>query len=93
MTAKKIKHDDLALDMAALGSAELVRRLFDAGEPNAAALVLLAREVAYVERALNRLGLNGASTPFGALEALAKEVKDGLERLASAVDALPSGGP
>jgi hypothetical protein len=36
-----------------------------------------------IEGALDRLGINGASTPMGAVELLALEVKEDAERLAA----------
>lgn len=35
-----------------------------------------------IANALDRLGLNGAATGMGAIEALAKELKEGTERIA-----------
>ena len=41
-----------------------------------------------VARALDRLGTGNASTDMGAIELLAKEVKDGTERIADAINNL-----
>ena len=38
-----------------------------------------------IAEALNNLGTANASTPMGAIEMLAKEVRDGSDRLASAL--------
>jgi hypothetical protein len=53
----------------------------DADENIALALYQIARE-------LNALGLKGAGTQLGAIELLAKETRDGLDRVACALDAL-----
>jgi hypothetical protein len=36
-----------------------------------------------IEGALDRLGINGASTPMGAIELLSLKVREGTERLAA----------
>ena len=51
----------------------------------ARAIVVLAGSVNRVAVQLKYLGNADASTPFGAIEALGKEVRDGFAALASAV--------
>ncbi len=41
-----------------------------------------------IGRALERLGLDEASTPLGAIEVLSKEIKEGSERIADALTAI-----
>ncbi len=43
-----------------------------------------------VAHAVDRLGLNNATTNMGAIEVLAKEMKEGTERLANSLDAIGS---
>jgi methyl-accepting chemotaxis protein len=47
-----------------------------------------SRALWQVGRAIERLGLNEASTSMGAIEVLAKEIKEGSERIASALSEL-----
>lgn len=51
-------------------------------------LLAIAEAINNLARAIDRLGTNQASTPMGAIEALAKEVQDGFSLLASAVSDL-----
>lgn len=43
-----------------------------------------------IARALNHLGLNDAATRMGAIEVLAKEIKEGSEQIASALHSIAS---
>ena len=69
---------------------EVVEREFgtDINTPEtsvAAGLLSIAEALDRVAGELKRLGTNGASTPMGALEVVALEVKDGFEDLSSHV--------
>ena len=41
-----------------------------------------------IAHAINRLGLNGAATEMGAIEALSFEVKEGMQAIATSLDGL-----
>jgi hypothetical protein len=45
----------------------------------------IAQGLYAVARAITALGTNGASSPMGAIELLAKELRDGFDRLADAI--------
>lgn len=45
-----------------------------------------------IASALYKLGLNDAFTPFGAIEVLSKEIKDGLSQLSDVVSATKEAG-
>ena len=49
-------------------------------------LFAIARGLNKVAIALDRLGTNDAATPMGAIELLAKEVRDGLSSVAGAIE-------
>ena len=53
-------------------------------------LALIAAALMEVAAAIHRLGLAEASTPMGAIEVLAKEVKESGEAIASALDDVAS---
>lgn len=48
-------------------------------------LFAIARALNDVAKSLRELGVNDAATPMGAVEMLAKEVKDGADRLSYAI--------
>lgn len=48
-------------------------------------LFAIARALNDVAKALRELGVNDAATPMGAIEMLAKEVKDGFDGLSCAI--------
>lgn len=48
-------------------------------------LFAIARALEHVAKAIERLGLNEAATPMGALELVAKEIKDGLKDVGDAI--------
>lgn len=49
------------------------------------ALFAIADAINHLAKMVDRLGVNGASTPMGAIEALGMEMKNGFELLANAV--------
>jgi hypothetical protein len=53
-------------------------------------LLAIAEAVNNLARAIDRLGNGNAATPMGAIENLAKEIKDGFETLASSISELKS---
>jgi hypothetical protein len=60
------------------------------------ALLLIARGQGEIAAALHRLGTADAATPMGAIEFLSLEIKNGFERLASAIEdaaEIPARGP
>jgi hypothetical protein len=50
------------------------------------ALMRLAKQQERTANALNRLGLADAATPMGAIEALGVMIKEGADRIASAIE-------
>lgn len=51
-------------------------------------ITLMAKALVSVHCALDRLGNNDAATQMGAIENHAKEIREGSERIASAIDNL-----
>jgi hypothetical protein len=57
---------------------------FPEGTLNAVdALLIVAREIRRLARAIGRLGLNGASTEMGALEVVSLEIKKGFDSVSN----------
>jgi hypothetical protein len=50
--------------------------------------VAISESILRLAASLNRLGTGNADTQMGAMELLAKEVKDGTERIADSIDGL-----
>lgn len=50
-------------------------------------LFAIARGLDRVATAIERLGVNDAATPMGAIELVAKEIKDGLRDVGDAIEA------
>jgi hypothetical protein len=48
-------------------------------------LFAIARAIEGLSRSMDRLGTKGATTPFGAIELLSSEIKDGFAKLAEAI--------
>jgi len=54
----------------------------------------MSNEIAAAEvvaKAIKRLGTNDAATPLGALELVAKEIRDGMTAIAGALDGVAEG--
>jgi hypothetical protein len=51
-------------------------------------LFAIARGLQAVAGAINKLGINDAATPMGAIETLAKEVRDGFTIVCSAIEGI-----
>ena len=53
---------------------------------NALGLFAIAAAIRGLRQSIDRLGTNGDSTPLGAIEYLAMEVRDGLSKIASSFE-------
>jgi hypothetical protein len=79
------KHEETNMDLESLRCRfEEFLELTD-DDATAAALLMLSEQVGRLAHGMRALGTGGAATDMGAIECLAKEVRDASERIASAI--------